>query len=318
MSSSPGAVRTRRCTGASSWSHSPRRSRLDAHEATLAVAGGGLFLRSIGAGPPLVVVHGGPDFDHEYLLPEFDDLVGDRRVVLYDQRGRGRSFQGEGPDDVTLGSEMADLDAVRAWTGMPVVALLGHSFGGLLAMEYAIRFPDRVSHLVLLNTAPASYAGAGLLRAELAARTSPERAARMAEISADPAYQRGDVAPEAERYRLHFGRTVRDPAVLDDVVGRLRRAFTPASIVAARAIEDRLYAETWDRPGYDLLPALRRLATPTLVVHGEHDFVPLAISREIAKAIPRSRLAILRTSHFSYVEQPAEVGALVERFLAGP
>lgn len=273
-------------------------------------------MRSIGAGPPLVVVHGGPDFDHEYLLPEFDDLVGDRRVVLYDQRGRGRSYHGEGPDDVTLGGEMADLDAVRAWTGAPAVALLGHSFGGLLAMEYAIRFPDRVSHLVLLNTAPASHAGARLLRAELAARTSPEAAARMAAIAADPAYRRGDIALEAERYRLHFGRTVRDPAVLDDVVGRLRRAFTPASIVAARAIEDRLYAETWDRPDYDLLPGLRQLAMRSLVVHGEDDFVPFAIVRDIAEAIPRSRLEIVPTSHFSHVERPAEVGRLVGQFLA--
>ena len=273
-------------------------------------------MRATGVGPPLVVLHGGPDFDHEYLLPEFDDLIEDRRVVLYDQRGRGRSFHGEGPDDVTLAGEMADLDAVRAWTGAPAVALLGHSFGGLLALEYAIRFPGRVSHLVLLNTAPASQSGARALRAELAARTSPGGAARLAAIAADPAYRRGDIALEAERYRLHFGRTVRDPAVLDDIVARLRRAFTPGSIVAARAIEDRLYAETWDRPDYDLLPALRRLATPTLVIHGEDDFVPLAIVREIADAIPRSRLAILPTSHFSYVERPAEVGPLVERFLA--
>jgi proline iminopeptidase len=273
-------------------------------------------VRSAGEGPPLVVLHGGPDFDHEYLLPEFDHLIGGRRVVLYDQRGRGRSFHGEGPDDIALAGEMADLDAVRAWTDAPAVAILGHSFGGLLAMEYAIRFPARVSDLVLLNTAPASHAGARALRAELAARTSPGQAARMAVIAADPAYQRGDIALEAERYRLHFGRTVRDPAVLEDVVGRLRGAFTPASIVAARAIEDRLYAETWDRPDYDLLPALRRLAMPTLVIHGEDDFVPLAIARQIAEAIPRARLEIVPTSHFSYVERPAEVGRLVERFLA--
>jgi proline iminopeptidase len=273
-------------------------------------------VRSIGAGPPLVVLHGGPDFDHEYLLPEFDHLVGDHRVVLYDQRGRGRSFHGEGPDDITLDGEMADLDAVRAWTGAPAVALLGHSFGGLLASEYATRRPEHVTHLILFHSAPVSRAGRLALSAELAARTTPEMADRMAAIGAEPAYQAGDLALEAERYRLHFARTVRDPAVLDDVVGRLRRAFTPAAIVAARAIEDRLYANTWDRPDYDLLPALRRLATPTLVVHGEDDFVPLAIAREIADAIPRARLEILPTSHFSYVERPAEVGALISGFLA--
>ena len=79
-----------------------------------------------------------------------------------------------------------------------------------------------------------------------------------------------------------------------------------------------MYAETWDRPDYDLLPALRRLAMPVLVVHAEDDFVPFAIAREIAGAIPRARLEIVPTSHFSYVERPVETGRLVERFLAAP
>jgi proline iminopeptidase len=287
-----------------------------ATEAFVGVGRSRLYVRSIGRGRPLVVLHGGPDFDHEYLLPEFDALAEDLRVVLYDARGRGRSFRGEGPDDVSLASELDDLEAVRAWIGAERIAVLGHSFGGLLAAAYAVHHPERVSHLILYHTAPLSRAGRLALSAELAARTSPEAAARMAEIAADPAYQAGDIALEAERYRLHFGRTVRDPAVLDEIVGRLRRAFSPASIVAARAIEDRLYAETWDRPEFDLLPALRRLPVPVLVVHGEADFVPPSVPREIADAIPGSRLDVLPTSHFSYVERPTEVMTLIRAFLA--
>lgn len=269
----------------------------------------------MGGGAPLIVLHGGPDFDHEYLLPEADGWADVARVVLYDQRGRGRSFHGEGPDDVSLESEMRDLDAVRAWAGAERFALLGHSFGGLLAAEYAIRYPQRVSRLILLNTAPVSHAGRQGLSAELAARLTPEQAQRMATIAADPRYLAGDIGLEAERYRLHFGRTVRDPEVLAEVVGRLRRAFTPASIVAARAIEDRLYEETWLRQDYDLLPALRRLTIPALVVHGEDDFVPPDIPHEIAAAIPGARLEVLPTSHFSFVERPHEVRALLGGFL---
>jgi pimeloyl-ACP methyl ester carboxylesterase len=137
----------------------------------------------------------------------------------------------------------------------------------------------------------------------------------MTEIEADPAYRAGDIRLDAERYRLHFARTVRDPAVLDEIVGRLRRAFSPRSIVAARAIEDKLNAETWDRPDYDLLPALRRLNVPALVVHAEHDFVPFGVTRDIARAITGSRLEILPTSHFSLAERPADVRALIAAFL---
>src|SRR6188508_1753967 len=126
-----------------------------------------LAVRTLGNGRPIVVLHGGPDFDYEYLLPEVDQLADLGRLVLYAQRGRGRSFAGEGPDDVSIESDVADLDAIRTWTGSDDVALLGHSWGGVLAMEYAIRHPGRVSHLILANTAPASAEGSRALRQHL-------------------------------------------------------------------------------------------------------------------------------------------------------
>ena len=134
-----------------------------------------LHVREIGEGPPIVVLHGGPDFDHVYLLPELDALADVGRLVAYDQRGRGRSYHGEGPRDVTIASEMADLDRIREWTGSPSVTVLGHSWGGLLAMEYAVRHPERVSRLILVDTAPPSHVDAMAFRRTLdASRTSAE------------------------------------------------------------------------------------------------------------------------------------------------
>jgi len=290
---------------------------LVARERFLEVGRSRLFVREIGDGPPIVVVHGGPDFDHEYLLPEMDLLADRYRLIYYDQRGRGRSFSGEGAADVTLASEMEDLDRVREAAGVRQAALLGHSFGGLLAMEYAIRHPDRVSHLVLMNTAPASHAGLLLLRKEIAARKSPEQAARTRQLATDPAYRRGDVEPEAEYYAIHFGTTLRHVDQLGAVVARLRRSFTAAGIVAARAIEESLYAQTWDREGYDLAPGLRTLPMPALVITGDDDFAPLEVEREIAAAIPNARLAVLEDcGHFAYLEQPAAVRTLLADLFA--
>ncbi len=276
-----------------------------------------LFVREIGSGPPMVVLHGGPDLDHQYLLPEMDRLADAVRLVYYDQRGRGRSYSGEGAGDVTVVSEVADLEAVRASAGAGSVALLGHSFGCVLAMEYAIRHPGRVSHLVLMNTAPASHAGILALRRELAARRSPEQSARMRELAADESYLRGAPEPEAEYYRIHFGATLHRRAQLEAVVGRLRLGFTPAGIVAAREIEEVLYSQTWDRPEYDLLPSLRHLPIPALIIHGEHDFCATALARDIAEALPNGRLALLEDcGHFAYLEQPVAVRTLMLDFLA--
>jgi proline iminopeptidase len=278
-----------------------------------------LFVRDLGSGHPVIVLHGGPDFDHAYLVPELDGLAEQYRLVCYDQRGRGRSWSGEGPESVTIDSEVEDLDRVRARTGSTTVALLGHSWGGLLAMEYAIRHPDRVSHLILMNTAPASHRDMLALRREWTSRRGPEQSERITELASDPAHLSGDIEADAAYYRIHFGSTIRRRDQLDEVVRRLRLGFTPEGIVAARAIEGALYAQTWSAEDYDLIPELRTLRIPTLVIRGEDEFIPIEGVRRIADAIAGSRFVeISGSGHFAYLEQPTLVCSTIADFLGSP
>jgi len=115
-----------------------------AREGHVAVPGARLFCRALGDGMPLIVLHGGPDFDHHYLVPELDCLASRFRLIYYDQRGRGRSSEGVTPEDVGIASEVDDLERVRRHFGLDSMALLGHSWGSLLALEYATRHPERV------------------------------------------------------------------------------------------------------------------------------------------------------------------------------
>jgi proline iminopeptidase len=274
-----------------------------------------LYCRDVGAGHPIVVVHGGPDFDHAYFLPELDQLSDSFRLVYYDQRGRGRSAAGVRPEDVTLESELEDLDRVRSRFGLESAAVLGHSWGGVLAMEYAIRHPDRVSQLILLDTGPASAADWRRFRDELA-RSRPADVDAMRAVASTDAYARGDLEADAAYYRIHFRITVRRPDQLELLVARLRSNFTEQGVVLARAIEDRLYHETSLSPDWDLFPALRALDVPTLVLHGEDDFVPVEFVARIAEAVPGARLTVLPgCGHFTYLEAPElvfeEVSALL-------
>jgi proline iminopeptidase len=288
-----------------------------AREAFLQTDYARLYLREIGSGRPIVLVHGGPDFDHELFLPEMDQLADLGRLVYYDQRGRGRSFSGETADDVSIASEVADLDRVRAWTGSDAVALIGHSWGGLLAMEYAVRHPDRVSHLVLMNTGPVSRADLLAFETHLAAMRTPEVRERLTAMRSDPDFLAGDLAADAEYHRLHFAIAVRHEDQLEAIIGRLRRGFTPTGLVAARAIEERLYEQTWDQEDYDLLPQLRQLDISTLVLHADRDSIPLEIARRIAEAIPGSRFLVLpNCGHFSYVEHPTAVHDAIAELLS--
>jgi proline iminopeptidase len=264
----------------------------------------GLYCRAVGQGPAIVVLHGGPDFDHSYLLPEMDRLAESFRLVYYDQRGRGRSTA-VAPEEVGIVSEVEDIDSVRRHFGLESVAVLGHSWGGLLAMEYATRRPDRVSHLILANTAPASGEDVRMFRQHLLDVRPAGDVERMRSLASSARYQAGDIQVEAEYYRIHYRAALRRPEHIELIVGRLRKHFTEESLLTARAIEERLYDQTWNTDGYDLTPKLAALEIPTLVLHGEDDFVPVELAARIAEAMPRGRLVVLpECGHFAYLERP--------------
>ena len=277
------------------------------HEGYISAGGAELYYREIGQGRPILILHGGPDFDHNYFLPAMDRFAEAFRLIYYAQRGRGKSSGSVRPGDVSLESEMADLEKVREHFGLESAAVLGHSWGGVLAMEYALRHPDRVSHLILLNTRPASHDDYLRLRQERALRT-PEVMAKLKTLSAAHGYAEGNREAEAAYYRVHFGPAIRQQADLESLVQSLRVNFSAQDIRKARAIEDRLMQQTWLRQNYDLLPSLGSLRMPTLVIHGDNDLIPVACAELIAQAIPGARFVLLRDcGHFSYLERPNDV-----------
>ncbi len=286
-------------------------------ESRILVGDAGLYSREVGRGRPIIVLHGGPDFDHSYLLPDMDRLSDSFRLIYYDQRGRGGSADRVQPEDVTLASDIADLEKVRQYFQLGSVTLLGHSWGTVLALEYALRHPEHVSHLILMNPAPASTDDFVQFRKERLERLAGD-VDRLKAVSATAAYKEGDPDAVAAYYRIHFKEALERPEDLEKVIASLRASFTKEGIVKARAIEDRLMNDTWASNGYDLLPKLESLRIPTLVIYGDHDFIPAATAAHITQAIPNARMVTLKgCGHFSYLECPAAVRKHIEDFFRG-
>ena len=287
-------------------------------DASVPVGEASLYTRDIGRGQPVIVLHGGPDFDHRYLLPDLDRLAKTFRVIYYDQRGRGRSAAHVRPEDVTLASDLDDLDRVRQYFRLSSPALLGHSWGTVLALEYVLRHPARVSRLILVNPAPASASDLALFRAAYAGQLGGDLD-RQREIMAGAAYKAGDPDAVAARYRLHFKYALMRPEDYEKLMAAMSAAFVSQGsdgILEARAIEDRLMRDTWQANGYDLLPKLREVKTATLIVTGDHDFIPGWVAEHIAKAMPNARLVTLKAcGHFTYLECPGAFGHAVSDFL---
>ena len=303
------------CAGAGT-----HREHVRPRESRIPVQGARLYCREVGSGVPMIVLHGGPDFDISYLLPELDRLSDKFHLIYYDQRGRGRSADHVKPEDVTLKSELADLDEVREHFHLDKVVLLGHSWGAVLALEYALRHPERVSRLVLMDPAPASAADVNRFRKERVEKWPVLMELRKA-IADTTAYKDADPEAVVAYYRVHFKPALARPEDYEKLILRMQARFIEQGkdgILKSRAVEDRLVNETWASPnGYDLYPKLKDLNIPTLVITGDHDFFPFA-AEHIAQAIPGARLVTLKAcGHFPYLECPAPLREQIDAFFHG-
>jgi proline iminopeptidase len=139
------------------------------------------------------------------------------------------------------------------------------------------------------------------------------------DLESRPGFAEGDdLEARAAYYRVYFRSTLRSPELLDRLTENLRVGWTKEGVLQAGAVGNRLWHETYEFTGYDLLPALTQLRIPTLIVHGDYDFVPVACATHIAEAIPEARLVVLQDcGHFSYIERPDAVCMALGKFFQG-
>jgi proline iminopeptidase len=272
--------------------------------------GGPLFVRELGVGPPVVVLHGGPGANHDYLLPQFGRLADEYRLLFYDQRGGGRSRVAR-PTEIGWRDHVADLEALRRRWGLERVNLLGYSWGGLLALLYAAgpgAEADRVSSLVLVSPAAGWGDYHRRFRQEFQRRSgAAEVLAMRAELEASGLAETDPVAYRGRLFDLSVAGYFRDP--------RDARDSTPF-VVQAQAQQ-----ATWASlagVGPALRRGLERRQTPTLILHGRHDPIPLEWAEELASLMPRAELVVLeKSAHVPYVEEAERTFAEIRRFLKG-
>ena len=257
--------------------------------------------------PKLLVLHGGPGASHDYLLPQMLELAREHELVLYDQRGGGRSRHDDDRDPVTWRSHVEDLDALIAELGLEPPTVVGYSWGGLLALLHALeRAAARASlptALALIDPAPLTRQYRAAFEAEFARRQSgPAVAALRADLAGSGLRERDPEAYRQRAFELSVAGYFSDPAAARDL--------TPFRVVG------RVQQQVWESLGdYDVVASLAGLAVPAVFVHGREDPIPLASSEEGARAMGARLVVLERCGHVPYVEQPAALFAALEEFL---
>jgi len=264
-------------------------------------------VRGSGAGTPLVVANGGPGFDHTYLhcSDAWDRLARNRKVVFYDQRGTGKSSRLKPNQPCGLAEQIADLEALRAHLGFGKMNLLGHSWGGYLVMAYAARYPERVAHLLIVDSAAPKIQDTVFLFKNI----YPETTERQGAVAF--AVELGDSSAISTDLREYLSMLFYSPEVRDAFLAR-------ASSLDYRPDVNKL---VWnDLQRFDLNPELRKFKMPTLVVSGRYEFnVAPSVAWAIHNSIPGSEMAVFeRSGHLPCWEEVDGFVSRVERFLAKP
>lgn len=263
---------------------------LEAEEAFAAAPDGvRIFYRVSGKGPFALVMPVTWGMDSYVYTKGLSSLEHWLALVTFDPRGVGRSGDAATPEEFSFETAASDAATVADALGLGRAIVVGHSGGGALALTYALRYPERVSHLVLISTA-----------------------ARWDTPSPLP-LDRGFPATEEamrDRMRESMVHAVQSPArfahAMDELLPKMR--FSPERL--------RWMAET-GALRFDLRGQLGAIRSPTLIIHGQDDaMVPLAKGEELQRGIPGSRLVVVQEcGHWPHVEKRAEFVRAVKEFL---
>ncbi len=275
---------------------------------TMSIRGASLYVNVVGHGYPLVLMHGGPGLDHTSLLPL--QILGDRfTMVFYDHRCNGRSEGAEQPS-MTWENLTADADALREALGFSKWAVLGHSFGGNVALEYALRYPSSLSHLILMNTG-----GDQRWVRDNAPTLLAKRGYSPSVVQAARRFFSGQITPRehlpiAMKFiQAYFYR----PFILEAAHDLLAPGLSPKM----RA-EPLIFGYSQLLNGWNVMDRLGEIKVPTLVMAGRHDFLfPPEHQAILADRLPNAKLVLFEcASHNPQMERTADVVQAVREFWA--
>jgi len=283
-----------------------------------------IYYETFGQGSPLVIVHGGPGADHTYFLPYLVPLARHHQLIFIDERGSGQSQKLDDPSGYTVEAMVEDVEAVRKELGLGRIALLGHSYGGVLAQAYALKYQQNLSSLILCST---FYS------------TSKMNQVFQKELAAMPADVRERIQKQEAAGLFGHGKDYRKNRYTDDyMIAAWGEGYFPYLYqrhpdpnydpVDGGKMSWDLYREMWGSDGEfvidgnlksveyaERLPSLR---VRTLVTAGDHDECDPAQAKELSGLIHGSRLVIFpQSGHMTFVDQSDLFIRTIDDFLAG-
>lgn len=281
-----------------------------------------IYYKIFGKGDPLFVVHGGPGASHDYFLPYLIPLARNNRLIFIDERGSGKSQKLEDVSAYTVENMVEDVEAVRKALNLGLINLLGHSYGGVLAQAYALKYQKNLIHLILCSTFHSTKKMNEVFN-KIKENMTPELRNKINSLEKAGLYGNGK-----EYEKLRYTPEYMISSWGEGYFPYLYQNHPDANYdpLMAGVMSWDLYREMWGSSGEfiidgnlksveyaGLLPSIK---IPTLITAGDHDECDPSLSEEMHKLISGSELFIVpKSGHMTFVDQPVLFLAKIDKFL---
>ena len=278
------------------------------------VNGAKLWVESEGKGPPILLIAGGPGMSHGYFHPFFSAMSATNRVIYFDAFGRGKSDRARDPKEYTFERDVEDIEALRVAMGLGKIIVFGHSYGGMVAQAYALRYPESVSKLVLSCT---------LFSGEMWQANNDncnrEIQNQYPDVWKDiEALRAAGMPSSAPKHQAAYGRVPIDLFYFYNGANGRRVSFdTNPDVYYTIAGKDADFLIGGDAAKLDFRTELKRLRMPVLVMAGRYDRVALPrYSVQFKRFAPGAQFVMFEHSgHFPFVEESTATFAKLHSFL---
>lgn len=252
--------------------------------------------------PVCFVIHGGPGGDHTSFKPALSPLTDDMQLVYIDNRGSGRSAKGP-QSSYSLKNNVEDIEALRKHLGLEKIMVMGASYGGMVALEYARRFQENLQALLLVVTVP-SYKYIEKAKDIVKVKGTPEQI-EMAQVLWDGAFESSEHQAKyyevmAPLYSHSFSDTPEARLARENGGKRANRSYEALNEGFGGFLRE-----------FDVIDFLPVIAVPTLIMAGRHDWItPVEASIFMSEQIPNNELVIFENSSHSVLKD--EYGKFIE------
>jgi proline iminopeptidase len=248
--------------------------------------------------------------DHTYLLPQMLGLAKTHRLIFYDQRGTGKSGGAIDASTISLKNFVEDVESMRKTYGLDKMNLLGHSWGGNLAMFYAVRYPQNLKSLILADASAASIEMLKMVSKAQQEHMTPKDVNEFAKLTKEERFKQGQPEAAEEFFRIVFRSSFYDPQKID----QLTLNFSDETAANFTKIPPLLFQ---GMESFDITDQLSKVEVRTLIIHGDADPIPMEIPKTLHKLLKNSDLVILsKCGHFPFIEAPDSFFNAISEFVA--